>query len=236
MPMTKPDPMKRKEQSTVASQRVVDIVAERILSGHLKPGEHIKQDELAAELNMSRIPVRDALRMLETRGLVALRANAGARVTTITARDMEIAYRVREQLEPMLLAESMAQLTDDDIEEMRAVLAELVAAEDVEDFLPLDRRFHWIAYRRHNAPQLAQMVERLWDTTQSYRRAYAKLALKNGAKIQRTELELLFGAIERREIEMAQATLLMHIRRTRVGLVNYGYLLEAEPVVRTSTF
>lgn len=228
--------MKRVEQSTVASQRVADILAERILSGQLRPGTRIKQDELAAELNMSRIPVRDALRILETRGLVSLRANAGARVSSLTARDMEISYQIRERLEPMLLEESIPNLTADDIDEMREILTELVKVEDVEQFLPLDRAFHWASYRRHNAPQLAQIVERLWDTTQSYRRAYAKLSLKNGGNILRIEHELLFGAIERREIETAQATLVMHIRRTRIGLVNYGYLLDQEPVVRTSAF
>ncbi len=228
--------MKNDEQTQVMSQRVADILAERILSGQMRPDERIKQDELAAELNISRIPVRDALRILETRGLVSLKANAGARVTSFSNRDLEISYTVREQLEPMLLAESMANFEDVDIEEMRDILAELVLVEDVEAFLPLDRAFHWTAYRRANAPQLTQIVERLWDTTHSYRRAYAKLAIKNGAKIQRTEHELLFGAIERREVEMAQATLVMHIRRTRIGLANYGYLLNADPVVRTSAF
>lgn len=228
--------MKRNQQSEVASQRVADILAERILSGELIPGERIKQDEVADELNMSRIPVRDALRILETRGLVTLKANAGARVNTITLRDMEISYKARELLEPMLIGESIPNLTEADIEDMRKILVELVKADNVEDFLPIDRAFHWASYRGHGAPQLAQIVERLWDTTQSYRRAYAKIALKNGAKIQRTEHELLFGAIERREIETAQATLLMHIRRTRIGLVKYGYLLASEPVVRTSTY
>jgi DNA-binding GntR family transcriptional regulator len=228
--------MKQTEPSTVASQRVADILAERILSGELKPDTRIKQDELAAELNISRIPVRDALRILETRGLVSLRPNIGARVTGSTARDMEISYRIRETLEPMLLAESMPNLTDADIEEMRVALIELNEVTDVECFLPLDKQFHWIAFRRHEAPQLAQIVERLWDTTHSYRRAYAKLSLKNGGKVMQTEHEMFFSAIERREIEMAQAVLAMHVRRTRVGLANYGYLIGADPVVRTSAY
>ena len=78
--------MKRSDHSPVASQRVADVVAERILAGQLKPGDRIKQDELASELNLSRIPVRDALRILETRGLVSLRANAGAAGDTIQLR------------------------------------------------------------------------------------------------------------------------------------------------------
>ena len=228
--------MKRTEPSTVASQRVADILAERILSGELKPDTRIKQDELAAELKISRIPVRDALRILETRGLVSLRPNIGARVTSSTVKDMEISYRIRETLEPMLLAESMPNLTDGDIEEMRNALVELNEVTDVERFLPLDKQFHWIAFRGHGAPQLAQIVERLWDTTHSYRRAYAKLSLKNGGTVMRTEHEMIFSAIERREIETAQAVLVMHIRRTRVGLANYGYLIGADPVVRTSPY
>ena len=221
-------------QLIVASQRVADYVAERILSGALPPGTRIKQDQIASELNTSRIPVRDALKLLEARGLVSSRANAGARVTSFTIRDMDISYKIREQLEPMLLAESIPNLKPSDIDEMREILEELVQAEDVETFLPLDRAFHWASYRRHDAPLLAQIVERLWDTTQSYRRAYAKLALKNGGRILRTEHELLFGALERGEVETAQATLVMHIRRTRIGLAKYGYLLDAAPVVRTT--
>ncbi|HEX7821233.1 MAG TPA: GntR family transcriptional regulator [Sphingobium sp.] len=223
-------------QPLVASHRVAELLAERILSGQLKPGEWIKQDELAAELGMSRIPVRDALRILETRGLVSLRANSGARVTSYTGRDIEISYEIREKIEPMLLAESMPHLTDADIEAMREILDALVQATDVDEFLPLDRQFHWLSYSRHATPGLAQIIERLWDTTQTYRRLYAKIALKNGGKILRAEHELLFGAIERREIAMAQATLVMHIRRTRIGLINYGYLLQADPVVRTSAY
>lgn len=227
---------KKVDQSGVASHRVADVVAERIFSGQLKPGAWIKQDELAAELNISRIPVRDALRSLETRGLVSLKANSGARVTSHTGRDIEVSFKVREKIEPMLLAESMPNLTDTDIEEMRDTLGLLVATEDVDEFLVLDRQFHWLSYGRHATPGLAQIVERLWDTTQTYRRIYAKIALKNGGKVLRTEHELLFSTIERREIEMAQATLVMHIRRTRVGLMRYGHLLDADPVIRTSNF
>ena len=113
--------MKQPEQSPVASQRVADVVAERILTGQLKPGDRIKQDELASELNLSRIPVRDALRILETRGLVSLRANAGARVASLTLRDMELSYQSRELLEPMLLAESSPHLAEYDLAEMQEV-------------------------------------------------------------------------------------------------------------------
>lgn len=220
--------MKRTSQAPVASQRVADLLAERILAGDLKPGERLKQDDLAAELNLSRIPVRDALRILETRGLVSLRANAGARVTSLTTRDMEISYRIREQLEPMLLAESMPNLTDADCEEMRALKADLDTVSDPDEYMPLSKAFHWASFRGHRAPLLAQIVERLWDTTHSYRRAYAELALRNveRMRIMRAERDLLLGSIVRREIDLAPRILGAHIRRTHLALLEQGVLLD----------
>lgn len=214
-----------KDQPNVASQRVADILAERILSGDLAPGARIKQDELAEELDTSRIPVRDALRMLEARGLVTMRANAGARVTSLTRRDLEISYEIRERIEPLLLAESIPNLTEQDIADMRAVMERNESVTDVDEAIALGREFHWIAYRRHNTPLLAQIVERVWDTTQSYRRAYLKLVFSGVSRVHDTEHRLLFDAISRREVETAQAVLVMHIRRTRTGLVRYGHLL-----------
>jgi len=220
--------MKQPEQSPVASQRVADVVAERILTGQLKPGDRIKQDELASELNLSRIPVRDALRILETRGLVSLRANAGARVASLTVRDMELSYQIREMLEPMLLAESIPNLSDHDFAEMREIKARLESVSDADDYMPLARDFHWIAFRGHRAPLLAQIVERLWDTTHHYRRAYAVVVLQNAElmDVMRAERDLLFGAILRREVDLAPPILAAHIRRTHIGLLEHAEVLE----------
>jgi len=213
-----------KSQPNVASQRIADVLAGRILSGELAPGSRIKQDELAEELETSRIPVRDALRILEARGLVTMRANAGARVTSLSLHDLEMSYEIRERLEPLLLADSIPHLVDEDIAEMRNVLERLACVTDLDESVALGRQFHWITYRGHRSPLLAQMVERVWDTTQSYRRAYLDMALQRGANTVETEHWLMFDAIERRETETAQAALVMHIRRARLGLASDGEL------------
>ena len=219
----------QKDQSIVASQRVADILAGRILAGDLAPGARIKQDELADELETSRIPVRDALRMLEARGLVTMRANAGARVASLTRRDLEVSYEIRERIEPLLLADSVPHLTGEDIADLRAVMERNEGVRDVDEAIALGREFHWISYRRHNTPLLAQIVERVWDTTQSYRRAYMQLAMGAGGgaggRTHDIEHRLLFDAIAKREVETAQAALVLHIRRTRTGLLRYGHLL-----------
>ena len=222
-----------KDQSTVASERVADILAERILAGDLVPGARIKQDELAVELQSSRIPVRDALRMLEARGLVTMRANAGARVTSLTRRDLEVSYEIRERIEPLLLADSVPNLTDQDLADLCDVIDRNERNADVDQAIALGREFHWITYRRHSCPLLAQIVERVWDTTQSYRRAYMRLALvsggnggESGGRTHDIEHRLLYDAIAKREVETAQAALVLHIRRMRTSVLRLGSSLE----------
>lgn len=207
----------------VASQRVADIVAERIISGALKPGEHIKQDELAKELEVSRIPVRDALRMLEARGLVTLKANSGARVISHSLKDLDMFYQVRQVIEPMLLERSLPLLTDEDIAEIADAKARLDAITDVDEYLPLQTHFFWLILRRHDTPVLKQINDRLWDTMNVYRLAFAELALSDPErrKVLIAERDLLFGSIERREHDLAPRILALHIRRAHLALLEH---------------
>lgn len=215
----------RTEPSSVVSQRVADVLAERILAGRLPAGARIKQDELAEEFDTSRIPVREALRILETRGLVVLKANAGAWVNSMTLRDLELSYEIRERIEPLLLAESLPRLTAADVARMAELQDEIESNDDVERFLDLDRAFHWTSYSRHEAPHLAGMVARLWDTTQSYRRAYVELTGSQGSWVIGAEHRLLLEAIRGGDLDSASAVLALHIRRTRVALAGHPELM-----------
>lgn len=202
----------------VASQRVADELRARILAGKLAPGTRIVQDELADELNTSRLPVREALRILESRGLVTLRANSGAWVTSMDVRECELSYKIRERLEPLLLAESAPRLSDEDVDAMAALQDRIEACADVEEFLVLDRQLHWAAYRHHDAEDLAAIVNRLWDTTQHYRRAFTRLAGERRRWIINAEHRLLIQALRDRDHGAAERVLELHIRRTRVEL------------------
>lgn len=209
----------------VASQRIADVLAERILAGELAPGARIKQDELADELSASRIPVREALRILDSRGLVTLRANAGAWVSEMSLHDLGLSYQIRERIEPLLLAESLPHLSDLDLDRMREIQAEIESNDDIERFLVLDRAFHWASYSGASAPQLTLMVERLWDTTQHYRRAFSRMTGSDRAWVVNSEHRLLIEAAVARNLENASTVLSMHIRRTRVELAKHPEML-----------
>lgn len=213
--------------SPVASQRVAEAIAARILSGELAPGTRIKQEELAAELGASRVPVREALRMLESRGLVGLRANSGAWVAEMTPGDLSLSYQIRERVEPLLLLDSMPRLTEADIAELREIQQAIEATDDVEEFLVLDRKLHWTSYRGHRTTLLATMVARLWDTTQHYRREFMRISGGPRSWVTNSEHRLLIEAIERRDESAAEDVLALHIRRTRVELGKHPGLFTA---------
>jgi len=215
-------------QPPVVSHRIAEMVADRILTGRLAPGARIKQDEMAEELGTSRLPVREALRILESRGLVKLKANSGAWVSSMGLRDLELSYEIRERIEPLLLTDSLHRLTTSDIDDMRTIQDEIEANDDLERFLVLDRRFHWLSYSRHSAPQLAAIIERLWDTTQHYRRVFVQLAHKEGSWVIDVEHRLLLEALARRDAVTAATVLGMHIRRTRVALTGHPELIDGQ--------
>lgn len=216
-------------RSSVASQRIADQLRERILTGRLAPGTRIIQDELAEELRTSRLPVREALRILQSSGLVTLRANQGAWVTQMDMRECQLSYKMRERLEPLLLAESAPRLTDTDIAELMDLQQHIEQTHDVEQFLVLDRQLHWTTYRHHRAEELATIVARLWDTTQHYRRAFTRLTGHQRSWIIQAEHQLLIEALRDRDHQSAERILELHIRRTRVELSLHPEVFQTGP-------
>jgi len=212
--------------STVASGRIAAELRERILAGELAPGARIVQDDLAAELNTSRLPVREALRILESAGLVTLKSNTGAWVTRMDRRDCEVSYAMRERLEPLLLAESIPALTQRDLDDVVELHERILATSDVEEFLRLDRLFHWATYRGNQVRQLELMISRLWDTTQHYRRAFSRLLFSERRWIINAEHALLAEAVRARDIASAESILALHIHRTAGELAEHPELFE----------
>lgn len=216
------------QTSPVESQRIADAIRERILDGHLLPGTRIKQDQIAEDLAVSRLPVREALRILESSGLVTFKANSGARVAEMSLSDLHMSYAIRERIEPLLLLNSLPGINDEDIARLRAIQDEIEETETVERFLRLDRELHWLTYRHHRSSQLAAMVARLWDTTQHYRRIFSKLARSQGSWTIQAEHRLLIDAIERHDGETAEAVLALHIRRTSVELSRHPEIFNSK--------
>lgn len=212
----------------VSSRRIATALRTAILAGEFAPGERLYQDVLADRFGASRIPVREALRMLESEGLVEVLPNRGARVPAFDLYEVHTQYRMRERLEPLTLAESIPNLTDAQVEAMEAIQVQIEANSDVDRFLELDREFHMTSYAGCRSEQLLAATVRLWNSTQHYRRAFMLLASPDRAAIVNAEHRLILDAVRRRDVVDAERFLEGHIRRTRVALTSHPELFDPQ--------
>jgi DNA-binding GntR family transcriptional regulator len=208
----------------VSSRRIAAALRTAILAGEFQPGERLYQDVLAERFGASRIPVREALRILESEGLAEVLPNRGARVPALDLYEVHTFYRMRERLEPLTLAESIPHLTDEQIDTMEAIQLQIEANDDVDRFLALDRDFHMTSYAGCRSEQLLAATVRLWNSTQHYRRAFMLLADPGRATIVNAEHRLILDAVRRRDTVDAERFLEGHIRRTRVALQSHPEL------------
>jgi DNA-binding GntR family transcriptional regulator len=210
-----------------ASERIADGLRDAILRGELPPGSRIRQEEVAAQYGASRIPVRGALRILELQGLVELVANSGAWVARFSLAECEEIYRMRERIEPLLLRYSIPGLSAGTKEKIVELTGAMEAARDADAFLQLDREFHFLTYSGASTIVLGATVERLWNSTQVYRRAYTFLLDAPSIAIAHDEHRMLARALEAGDGDQAELVLLCHIRRTRQQLARHPDVFEA---------
>jgi DNA-binding GntR family transcriptional regulator len=120
--MARPIPELGVKRDTVTSA-VASSIRQRIISGELPGGHQIKQEAIAAELGVSRIPVREALVQLESEGLVVIHTHRGAVVAELTIEDAVDIFDSRLLLEPFMIKCAIEKATEDDVADVRAALA-----------------------------------------------------------------------------------------------------------------
>ena len=202
----------------VASHRIADSLRSAILGGSYLPGERIRQEDVAARYGASRIPVREALRMLDSEGLVTLVANSGAWVTRLTLGECVETYLIRERLEPLLLRTSMPGLDAAAVDRLGQLAGEMEAGSGLDAFLRADREFHLSSYAGAATGEMWEIIHRMWNTTQHYRREFTRLAAGGGLAVTHLEHRLLVDCIRRQDPDDAERVLVTHIRRTRLEL------------------
>ena len=160
-------------------EAVVGRIRELILDGQLKPGDRLRQDELASTLGVSTMPIREALRQLQAEGLVIFYRRRGARVAELSVSDYEEIYRIREALETLACrwaAEDFDRIPSD---RLKLLLEEIETAEanldDVGRRLQLVREFFFTIFEASEKEHLLRILSSLWDLSQQYRRYFSSL-------------------------------------------------------------
>lgn len=153
-------------ENTLTSARVSQAIRRAIFDGHLRPGHKIAQDELAEQLGVSRMPIREALVQLAAEGLVTLEPRRGAWVAPLTLDTLDESYQLRTWLEPRAVELSVARLTDDDLKQLAQQVDLLTRAErynDAERFVETNREFHETLRSRCPWIKLNGIVDMLWN-------------------------------------------------------------------------
>lgn len=198
--------------ATLAEQ-VCGIVRERILTNACPPGESLREEALAAEFSVSRVPVREALRQLAAEGLVDLVPRHGAIVSSLSLKQFLDAYRVREALEvlavrlatPLLGSEGLGRLRD--LESAMECCAE---QGDQEGFFAANAEFHRLLVERSDNADLQAMHAPL--TARMRRYQSPSLDLRGGMERSLEEHRTIIDAIDRGDADGAAALLGEHIR------------------------
>lgn len=209
----------KEQPRQIARLNVVKELRARILSGQYAHGERIRQEDIAEDFQLSRIPVREALRTLEAEGLLIIEPHRGARVATVDRFELEQIYTLRAAVEPLAIRQSIPNLDEDHILTLEALAKRMEESKDIEEFLAADREFHLTSYRGVQFPLIVQLVERFWNTTQHYRRRFAEVRTGPEFRLAHSDHRMLIQALGDRNEEVAAAIVKRHIERTRDDLM-----------------
>ena len=199
------------------TQLVVETLREKILSGEIKAGQPLRQAALAEELNVSRIPVREALLQLEAEGLVTFEPHKGATATELNASQVDELFELRAMLEGDLLASSIPNLSSEKLAEATDILSKLNKALGKENaantWSELNSDYHNCLYSGANRPQTQDLVNTLNKNADRYIRMH--LLWAGGISKAESEHNELLDLCKERNVEKAVAVLKQHILGSR---------------------
>ena len=159
------NPLGTAPRATLADY-VVGVIRDQIATGKLRPGEHLREAELAVALDVSRGPVREALAVLESEGQVEIRRHRGAFVSVLTQKDVDEVHSLRAAIEALAAERAATRLRTEHLAEMDRILAAMQAASgsiEPQEAVRLDLAFHDVIYDAADHVRL----RRVWTSIRS---------------------------------------------------------------------
>jgi DNA-binding GntR family transcriptional regulator len=209
-----------------AQEAVSAELRRSILEGELRPGSQILQDKVAEQFGVSRVPVREALKMLEGEGQISYAPHRGYFVTELDIGELIEAYSIRNILEAEAVRAAIPNLTPEDDERLEEALIDTEVANREDDLIALtaaNRRFHFALIEPCGMPRLIRIVRQLWDSTDPYRSIYF-VDPKHRKKVDR-EHRAILKAVSARDADRAIELLAGH----RAGTVeSLQHMLQKE--------
>ena len=204
---------------------VINSIITAIATGELKSGEKIIEQTIATEMNISRAPIREAIRELAAQGIVEYIPKKGATVATLDKKNIEETYSLRALLEGMAVRLAIDNFTQEDIETLESlskIMTESLKKQDVENFINCDVAFHSLICQRSNHSKLQKLIENFVLQTKLYMvMSKYNMLINSSLSIEYGVHDKLIELIKEREKEKAEKEMKDHIMNSGAVLINY---------------
>lgn len=205
----------------MSPEGIAEQLRAELLAGKIKPGAPLPQEDLAARFAVSRIPVRDALRILSAEGLVNMTPNRGANVITLSRHDVRELYELRVLLECDCLERAARAVTDDKLAEIDRVRKRADLDAGTPNWAIGDWAFHEALYRIAGRQRQVALIHALRQTCQIFVGSYGTLTTKRPRWL--SEHKLIVDHLRQGEPDLAVSVLRRHIEAAG------GHLLSRMP-------
>ena len=201
-------------QRDTLPMQVLNKLMDWIMDGKLKMGEKLNTEELARQLGVSRMPIREALKSLEKMGLAESIPYVGVKLVSVEQEDVLQIYLMRQLLEPLAAGEACKKITEEQIHELEEIHKEyvpIVEADEIDakKLYLQNRKFHFAIYSISEMDRVCAMIESLWDTLSFFKLIYGRDVIKNtnGAKNMIAEHQGYIDALKDRDAERLKKSL-----------------------------
>jgi DNA-binding GntR family transcriptional regulator len=206
-----------------STRHAYDELRRRILSGELAPGAAFSQVQLATQLGISRTPLREAVRLLQTEGLLRSEPNRRVRVSPLTTDDFEDLYAMRIVLDSLAVRVTVLRLNDEELAEIRnahEAASKAARKGDVAAYVGPHKRFHFGPFA-HAGGRLREQVCELWDHAHRYRLLYQESAgeLTHLAQLAVRDHAAILEAAEERAATECARRMAEHLARTALTTI-----------------
>lgn len=205
---------------TSLGESIATEIRDLILSGQLRQHQQINIDRMAAQLETSITPVREALLALRGEGFVELLPNRGFRVASLEHSDIEDLYKVHSFVAGELAARACENMDDEQVEALEALhkaMGRALATNNLDEMEALNKEFHALLYREGHAPKLAWLNRVIHLYIPS--RFYARVA--GWAESVVEDHERIVESVKARDPEAARLAMSDHIRRGGIAFVSH---------------
>jgi DNA-binding GntR family transcriptional regulator len=193
-------------------QLIADTLRDAIIQGQLAPGQALRQEQLASHFSVSRIPLREALRQLESEGWIEFLPNRGARVSGLSAAEVREIYEIRASLECTALELALPRHTSASWQAVEAALRRSQREGQRSRCAQHNRDFHIALYEPAQRPKLLSLIDSLHSRGERYLRL--KLEMPSQKHISDQEHQQLYAVARSGDIPTATAILKGHLLQT----------------------